>query len=142
LAPSTPAIAVKVLPIEREGVKRSIRAEHIFAVHADAHYTFVFDGIDNFFCPLAIGEVEEQLAGDTFLRVHRSHLVNLKHVKSVRRAGDNAIAELSSPLPHAVPVSRVKFNELRTLLQKRTFVSVQLGPREEITAVPEKGHGV
>jgi DNA-binding LytR/AlgR family response regulator len=101
----------------------------------------VFDGIDNFFCPLAIGEVEEQLAGDTFLRVHRSHLVNLKHVKSVRRAGDNAIAELSSPLPHAVPVSRVKFNELRTLLQERTFVSVRLGPREEIAAVPEKGHG-
>ena len=141
LAPSTPALAAKVLPIEREGVKRSIRAEHIFAVHADAHYTFVFDGIDNFFCPLAIGEVEEQLAGGTFLRVHRSHLVNLKHVKSVRRAGDNAIAELSSPLPHAVPVSRVKFNELRTLLQKQTFVSVRLGPHEEITAVPEKGHG-
>lgn len=122
-----PALAVKVLPIEREGVKRSIRAEHIFAVRADAHYTFVFDGLESFFCPLAIGEVEEQLAGGTFLRVHRSHLVNLDHIRSVRRVGDNAVAELASPLPHTVPVSRAKFNELRAAVQQRTLVGPPLG---------------
>ncbi|WOJ91468.1 MHYT domain-containing protein [Methylocapsa polymorpha] len=120
LAPSPP-LAAKTLPIEREGVKRSIRAEHIFAVHADAHYTFVFDGVDSIFCPLSIGEVEEQLAGEAFLRVHRSHLVNLDHVKCVRRAGDNAIAELIGSQPHTVPVSRTKFNELRALLKERAF---------------------
>jgi NO-binding membrane sensor protein with MHYT domain len=117
-----PLLAAKALPIEREGIKISIRVEHIFAVRADAHYTFVFDGVDDFFCPLAIGEVEEQLAGRRFLRVHRSHLVNLDRVKSVRRAGDNAIAELSGSLPKTVPVSRSKFNELRALLQERTYI--------------------
>jgi DNA-binding LytR/AlgR family response regulator len=115
-------LAAKALPIEREGIKISIRAEHIFAVRADAHYTFVFDGVDDFFCPLAIGEVEEQLAGGRFLRVHRSHLVNLDRIKSLRRAGDNAIAELTGLLPKTVPVSRSKFNELRALLQERTSV--------------------
>ena len=117
-----PPLAAKALPIEREGIKISIRVEHIFAVRADAHYTFVFDGVDDFFCPLAIGEVEEQLAGRRFLRVHRSHLINLDRVKSVRRADDNAIAELSGSLPKTVPVSRSKFNELRALLQERTSV--------------------
>jgi NO-binding membrane sensor protein with MHYT domain len=119
---SPPPLAAKALPIEREGIKTSIRAEHIFAVHADAHYTFVFDGLNDFFCPLAIGEVEEQLAGGRFLRVHRSHLVNLDRVKCVRRAGDNAITELTSLLPKTVPVSRLKLNELRALLQERTYV--------------------
>ncbi len=118
-APPCPA---KTLPIERDGIKLSIRTELLFAVRADAHYTFVFDGVDDFFCPLAIGEVEEQLAGGRFLRVHRSHLVNLDRVKNVRRAGDNAIAELSGSLPKTVPVSRSKFNELRTLLQERTYI--------------------
>jgi DNA-binding LytR/AlgR family response regulator len=122
VSPPPPMIAAKALPIEREGIKISIRVEHTFAVRADAHYTFVFDGVDDFFCPLAIGEVEEQLAGRRFLRVHRSHLVNLDRVKSVRRAGDNAIAELSGSLPKTVPVSRSKFNELRALLQERTSV--------------------
>jgi diguanylate cyclase len=122
LASPRPPLAVKALPIEREGIKISIRVEHIFAVRADAHYTFVFDGLDDFFCPLAIGEVEEQLAGGNFLRVHRSHLVNLDRVKSVRRAGDNAIAELIGPLSKTIPVSRSKFNELRALLQERTSV--------------------
>ncbi len=112
------APAGRTLPIEREGVKQSIKAENVFAVQADAHYTFVFDGQDRFFCPLAIGEVEEQLAGGGFLRVHRSHLVNLNCVKCVRRAGDNAIAELSGA-PRSVPVSRAKFGELRALLQER-----------------------
>jgi NO-binding membrane sensor protein with MHYT domain len=119
---ASPPPAAKALPIEREGTKISIRAEHIFAVRADAHYTFVFDGVDDFFCPLAIGEVEEQLAGGRFLRVHRSHLVNLDRIKSVRRAGDNAIAELTGLLPKTVPVSRAKFNELRALLHGRTYV--------------------
>jgi diguanylate cyclase len=121
-SPPPPPLAAKALPIEREGIKISIRAEHIFAVRADAHYTFVFDGVDDFFCPLAIGEVEDQLAGGRFLRVHRSHLVNLDRIKSVRRAGDNAIAELTGLLPKTVPVSRSKFNELRALLQERTSV--------------------
>jgi diguanylate cyclase len=116
-----PSLATKALPIEREGIKASIKVEQIFAVRADAHYTFVFDGLNDFFSPLAIGEVEELLADGSFLRVHRSHLVNLDRVKCVRRAGDNAIAELTG-LPKAIPVSRSKFNELRALLQERTYV--------------------
>jgi diguanylate cyclase len=120
--PPEPDLTPKVIPIEREGVKLSISAEHIFAVHADAHYTFVFDGIESFFCPLAIGEVEEQLAGGNFLRVHRSHLINLDHVKGVRRTGDSAIVELTGPMPKTIPVSRAKFSELRALLQERTVV--------------------
>jgi DNA-binding LytR/AlgR family response regulator len=62
------------------------------------------------------------LAGGRFLRVHRSHLVNLDRVKCVRRAGDNAITELTSLLPKTVPVSRLKLNELRALFQERTYV--------------------
>ena len=119
--PAPRLVAVQSLPIERDGLKTSIKTDHIFAVRADAHYTFVFDGGEDLFCPLAIGEVEEQLAGGNFLRVHRSHIVNLDRVRSVRRAGDNAVAELTSLLPKTVPVSRAKFNELRVLVQERAY---------------------
>jgi len=74
LAPSTPALAAKVLPIDAKAL-RDQSGRSIFCSSCRRSLYIVFDGIDNFFCPLAIGEVEEQLAGGTFLRVHRSHLV-------------------------------------------------------------------
>ena len=51
-----PRIALH-LPIERDGATQFIAVEDVVAVHANAHYTYVFDGTRKLFCPLAIGEV-------------------------------------------------------------------------------------
>jgi len=118
--PSRPSLAAQSLPIERDGFKTALSFEHVFAVRADAHYTFIFDGKEDLFCPLGIGEVEELLARAHFLRVHRSHIVNLQRIKLVRKSGDSAVAELTSPLPKTVPVSRTKIHELRALVSERS----------------------
>jgi diguanylate cyclase len=49
------------LPIERDGATHFIAVEDVVAVHANAHYTYVFNGTLKLFCPLAIGEVESRL---------------------------------------------------------------------------------
>jgi diguanylate cyclase len=43
------------LPVERHGIRNSVPADEIFWIRADTHYTYVFDGRDNFFVlyPLA-----------------------------------------------------------------------------------------
>jgi DNA-binding LytR/AlgR family response regulator len=78
----------------------------IVAVHANAHYTYVFDGTTKYFCTLAIGDVESRLDPAQFVRVHRSHIINRDRVVRLRRKGDNGLLELAGQDTYTVPVSR------------------------------------
>jgi diguanylate cyclase len=101
------------LPVEQEGATRFVAVENVFAVHANAHYTFIFDGVRKLFCPLPIGVIEARLDRRQFARVHRSHMVNLDHVVAVKRSGEAGFAELDAPASYAVPVARNKINWLK-----------------------------
>jgi diguanylate cyclase len=94
------------LPIEHDGVRRALPIESVVAVHANAHYTYVFDGTTKFFCPLAIGDVESRLDPARFARVHRSHIINVEHIVRLKRATDSGLIELNCRDPYTVPVSR------------------------------------
>ena len=107
---------VRHLPIERDGVTQFVPVDDIVAVHANAHYTYVFDGTAKLFCPLAISDVEARLDRSRFVRVHRSHIVNLSRVVGLKRAGDNGVIELAGLDRYTVPVSRARFGGLRSRL--------------------------
>ena len=107
------------LPVERDGTTRYVLVDDIVAVHANAHYAYIFDGSSKLFCPLAIGEIEARLDNDRFLRVHRSHIVNIERVAGLRRAGDNGIIELAGSQTYTVPVSRSRLRWLKTRLGQR-----------------------
>jgi DNA-binding LytR/AlgR family response regulator len=102
------------LPVERDGSTHFIPMEDVVAVHANAHYTYIFDGSAKFFCPLAISDVEARLDRARFMRVHRSHIVNIDRVVGLKRAGDNGVIELADR--YTVPVSRSRFGGLRSRL--------------------------
>ena len=103
------------LPVERDGHVRYIEVNDLVAVHADTHYTRLFDGTQEYFCPLSISKVEAQLDPERFARVHRSYIVNLDRVSALRRSGDNGLLTMQSPVPYTVPVSRAR----RTWLKER-----------------------
>jgi NO-binding membrane sensor protein with MHYT domain len=94
------------LPVERDGMTRSVAVDDIVAVHANAHYTYIFTGSAKLFCPLPIGDVESRLDGARFARVHRSHIVNIDRVVGMRRSGDGGLVELAAPDRYSVPVAR------------------------------------
>jgi NO-binding membrane sensor protein with MHYT domain len=102
------------LPIERDGMKHVVAVEDVVAIHANAHYTYIFNGQQKLFCPLAIGDVESRLDGDRFVRVHRSHIVNIDRVRGHRRSGDNELVELDAAEHYAVPVSRSRVGWLKS----------------------------
>jgi diguanylate cyclase len=118
-AGAPPRRPARQLPVERDGSTRYVRVDDIVAVHANAHYAYIFDGSSKLFCPLAIGEIEARLDNDRFLRVHRSHIVNIERVASLRRAGDNGIIELAGSQTYTVPVSRSRLRWLKTRLGQR-----------------------
>ncbi len=104
------------LPVERDGATQFVPIDDIVAIHANAHYSFVFDGRARLFCPLSIGVVESRLDPSRFVRVHRSHIVNIERIAALRRAGDTGVIELDSADRHRVPVSRSRFAWLRSRL--------------------------
>lgn len=109
-------LLARKLPVQRDGVTQYLAAEGIVAVHANAHYTYVFDGSAEYFCPLPISEVEARLDGDRFVRVHRSHIVRLDSIVGLKRAGDQALIELAGADRHTVPVSRARVAPLKSRL--------------------------
>jgi NO-binding membrane sensor protein with MHYT domain len=107
------------LPIERDGVTHFVPIDQVVAVHANAHYTYVFDGTAKLFCPLAIGDVEARLDANRFVRVHRSHIVNIERVAGLRRAGDGGLVEMAATDRYAVPVSRSRVGSLKSRMSAR-----------------------
>jgi len=104
------------LPIEREGGTQFVPVEDVVAVHANAHYTYIFDGNGKLFCPLAIGDVESRLDKTRFIRVHRSHIINLNRVVGYKRSGDNELVQMAGTEHYAVPVSRSRIGLLKSRL--------------------------
>jgi NO-binding membrane sensor protein with MHYT domain len=108
------------LPIERDGATHFLSIDQVVAVHANAHYTYVFDGRLKLFCPLAIGDVESRLDTSRFARVHRSHIVAIDRIVGLKRAGDNGLIELAAEADrYTVPVSRSRFGWLKSRLGER-----------------------
>jgi hypothetical protein len=107
------------LPVERDGVTHYVAVDSVVAVHANAHYTYIFDGTAKLFCPLPIGDVEARLDTSRFLRVHRSHIVNIERVVRLKRAGDSGLVELAATDAYTVPVSRSRVGWLKSLIGSR-----------------------
>ncbi len=117
---SQPAKAANLadrLPVEHDGTTRHLPVAEIVAVRANAHYTYLYDGSVEHFCPLAIGEVEARLDPGHFVRVHRSHIVSIDHILRLKRAGDNGIIELDGAGRPTVPVSRGRLSAVRSRIR-------------------------
>jgi two-component system, LytTR family, response regulator len=65
---------------------------------------------------LALNRLEERLDPDTFVRIHRSHLVNLAHVSAFSRQTDGQyVAQIRDGT--SLPVSRAKAQLLRAFIR-------------------------
>jgi NO-binding membrane sensor protein with MHYT domain len=112
-----PARLAHHLPIERDGMMQFVAVDDIVAVHANAHYTYIFNGSAKLFCPLPIGEIEARLDKNRFLRIHRSHIVNVSRVIGCKRSGDSELVELTGTTPYSVPVSRSRIGWVKSRIR-------------------------
>jgi diguanylate cyclase len=87
------------LPVEGADGTHFIDVADIRSVRADAHYTRVHDGTRERMSPWSISEAEAQLDPAFFVRVHRSHIVSIPHVTSIRKEGDGAVVDDDRHMP-------------------------------------------
>jgi diguanylate cyclase len=125
------------LPVERDGGTHFLAVDEVVAVHANAHYTYIFNGRDKLFCPLAIGDVESRLDGNRFVRIHRSHIVNIERVVGYKRSGDNEMVEMDAAHEYAVPVSRSRIGRLKSLVAALTGTEPGAGLRRRHHFAPQ-----
>ncbi len=133
-AGAPPRKFARQLPIERDGGTHFVAVDHIVAVHANAHYTFVFDGGDKLFCPLSIGEVESRLDDGRFVRVHRSHIVNIDRVVGYKRSGDSELVAMAASHHYLVPVSRSRVASLKSRVAGLTGAPPAFAPDRDRAA--------
>jgi len=90
--------------------------DDIVSIQADAHYTRVYDGACSYFCSYSLSELEAKLDPARFLRVHRSHIVNLCHARAFERHKEQGLIRLDGAAAPSVPVSRRNVPKLRMAL--------------------------
>jgi two-component system LytT family response regulator len=102
---------------ERDAVL-AVRLSLVERIEGSDDYSALHTGTREYLVFRRLTELETSLAPIGFVRVHRSHIVNLAHVNAVRSAeGGRAEVELASGA--RIPVSRSRLAELRRSLGAR-----------------------
>jgi DNA-binding LytR/AlgR family response regulator len=104
------AVSIRVA---KGGRARDIAVSDIYAVRANAHYTYVHDGEKEYFCNLSISTLEAQLDPKAFLRVHRSYIVSVDRIARVKRSGEAGVAELGAPVRCSIPIARAHYRQVK-----------------------------
>ena len=100
-----------------------VDAAEALHLRSDGHYTRVITADDNRFCNLSIGDLEARLDSEQFMRVHRSHIVNLSAIEGLSREAGRLMVQLAGIGP-GVPISRTSANTLLARLGMSTIGTV------------------
>ncbi len=99
----------------------TINAYDISHITVEEHYCSVFvlenEALRRIEVKLALKEALAQLPEDYFLQIHRSHLVNLAYVRSIRTSG-RSCELLMENSDSVLPVSRHRLSEVLPRLKK------------------------
>ena len=106
------------IPYQQDDTIRFLSPDDILAIKAQGHYADLINGQEReLFCPWPISKLEKALEGTSFLRTHRSFLVNLRHVAGFRREGDKGFCLMGEGAAQTeIPVSRSQIPAIQKAL--------------------------
>jgi len=107
-APAAPARHRRLLKVPTVSGQRIVLvdAADILCIRSEGHYTRVCTPGGSQFCNLAISDLEARLDPEQFMRVHRSHIVNLAAVTQLLREDGRLALEVGGSHGEPIPVSR------------------------------------
>ncbi len=80
------------------------------------HYTDVFTGTQTYLCNLSLSDLEARLDPRQFVRVHRSHMVNIRYARAFERVDENFTPVMNDDGKVRVPVSRSNVQKVKDIL--------------------------
>jgi len=108
----------KIPVVAASGATELLDVAEVHYVQADGDYCRVHTYDRTLLCTAPLRELEERLAGARFARIHRSYLVNVTKVASVRRVGpDRLRLQLADAARTELDVARRQARLLRERLR-------------------------
>lgn len=92
-----------------------VDADDIVYIRAEGHYTWITTAAGVSFCNLNIGDLEDRLDRQAFLRIHRSYIANLRHAERILRQEGRTVLKLHGEAG-TLPVSRTSAPRLLSRL--------------------------
>jgi DNA-binding LytR/AlgR family response regulator len=106
----------ETIAVELGGVTRFVARSDVRYVEAQGDYARLHTAEGSHLVRVPLATLEEQWAGAGFLRIHRSHLVSLRHIDEVRVDAGRCTVRLGDEV---LPVSRRHTRALRDTLVRR-----------------------
>ncbi|WP_204056150.1 LytR/AlgR family response regulator transcription factor [Microbispora corallina] len=104
------------IPVELGGVTRFVASTEVRYVEAQGDYARLHTATGSHLVRIPLATLEERWATAGFLRVHRSHLVAVKHIDELHIDSGKCVVRVGET---EIPVSRRHTRELRDLLVRR-----------------------
>jgi LytTR family transcriptional regulator, CO-responsive transcriptional regulator RcoM len=101
------------IPVYRHNRIMLVDVKDIGRLEGEGHYTTIVATGDRYLSNLSLSVLESRLDPARFLRVHRSHIVNLDYVTEIIRQDEGFVVALQEPLGPSVPVSKQKIYALK-----------------------------
>ena len=92
----------------------SLELKDVICMEADKDYTWMHTAQKSYLSNYGISQLEQRLPPAQFLRVHRSFIINIGHIKEVHK--DGASAQLVTSNNKVINVSRTYMPELKRFM--------------------------
>lgn len=106
--------APEMITVDQGGTTRMIRRDDVTYVQAQGDYARLHTADASYLIRVPLADLEQQWAEAGFIRTHRSYLVALKHVSSMKLAADKPSVSVAGA---GLPISRRHLPLVREKLQ-------------------------
>jgi hypothetical protein len=121
--------------------KAPIQLHQVEHVAVEDHYLRIFYQMDgelkNDLIRMPLKDLEAQLPADQFIRIHRSHIVNLNEIARIKRVGRN-MQVITKHGNFVLPVSRHRISQILPLIENYLYPGNAVGDRLHDASVQEK----
>jgi DNA-binding LytR/AlgR family response regulator len=117
---SSGRVELKKFPVYEDGLCRFLDADSVYCIRSDGNYCKVFTVDRSYYLHLSLKVILQRYTGSDFFRVHKSFVVNLKHVQGMTRSSDaQTMIIFDCETVPPVPLARRKLAEFKQALSLR-----------------------
>lgn len=105
--PATGHLELKKLPIHENGNFSFLSPDEVHLIQADGNYCRIFTRSNKHYLLMSLKTALDKFPGHGFFRIHKSFIVNLRHVRAIQQGeGSGIFVSFDDPAIPNVPVSR------------------------------------
>ncbi|MFA9460092.1 LytTR family transcriptional regulator DNA-binding domain-containing protein [Thiohalorhabdus sp. Cl-TMA] len=120
MSPSRTDHPPRRIPVPLQGETRLLHPDEILMLAADRHYTHIHSATEHLLASRPLASLQADLSSRSFLRVHRSFLVNISKIRSLWRDKGLCYLRLNDLPDFNIPVSRRRLPQVEELLGLRS----------------------